>query len=70
MLAMSSVSLHIVEVHLLGSIGLGPLRIKGDSDLDEGLLRNPRLILPHGEGFLPLHELPPPTPGANQQHIK
>jgi hypothetical protein len=43
-LAVSSVRLHHVEVHLPGSIDLGPLRVKGGANLDEGMFRNAHLI--------------------------
>jgi hypothetical protein len=57
-LATSGVSLHLVEVHRPGSIGLGPLRVKGSADLEDGLFQNPRHILPCSKGFLPSCELP------------
>jgi hypothetical protein len=60
LLAASSVSLNLVEVVLPGSIGLGPLLIKGSAGLDKGLFGDPRLILPHEECFLPMREFPLP----------
>jgi hypothetical protein len=52
-----SVGLYPVAVLLLSSLSLGPLRIKGGTDLGEGFLRDLRLLFPHGEGFLPPHNL-------------
>jgi hypothetical protein len=51
------VGLYLVEALLSSCLVLGPLRIKGGADLGEGFLRDPRLLFPCGEGFLPLRKL-------------
>jgi hypothetical protein len=56
--AVSCVRLNLVEVLLPGSIGLGPLLIKGSAGLEIGLFRDPRLIPPCNECFFPPCEFP------------
>jgi hypothetical protein len=58
MLTVSGVSLYLVKVLLPSSLGLGPLRVKGGAELDEGLLGDPLLLLTHSEGFLLSCEFP------------
>jgi hypothetical protein len=56
--AASGVLGHLVKLLLPGSLVLGPLIIKRSADLGKGLLRDPHLLLPRGEGLFPLGELP------------
>jgi hypothetical protein len=55
---MSGVLWHLVKVLLPSSLGLGLLLVKKSADLGKGLLRDPRLLLPRGEGLFHLIELP------------
>jgi hypothetical protein len=57
LVTMVGVGLYLVKVLLLSSLGLGPLHVKGDADLGEGFLGDPRFLFPHGKGFLPLLKL-------------
>jgi hypothetical protein len=45
--------MYLVKVLLPGSLSLGPLRIKGGTDLGKGFLRDPCFLFPHDKGFLP-----------------
>jgi hypothetical protein len=56
--AASGVLDYLVKLLLPGSLVLGPLIIKRSADLGKGLLRDPHLLLPRGEGLFPLGELP------------
>jgi hypothetical protein len=50
-LTVVGLGLYLVAVLLPSSLGLGPLRIMGGTDLGEGFLRDPFLLLPHHKGF-------------------
>jgi hypothetical protein len=54
----SSVLRYLVKVLLSDSLDLGPLLVKRSTNLGKGLLRYPRLLLPHGKGLFPLGERP------------
>jgi hypothetical protein len=56
-LGVSGVLLHFVKVPLLSSLSFNPFSIKVGADLDQGLLRDPGLLLPCGEGLLPSCQL-------------
>jgi hypothetical protein len=51
------VRMHLIEVLLTSSLGLRPFSVKVSTDLDQGLLGDPDLLLPCGEGLLPHEEL-------------
>jgi hypothetical protein len=57
---MGRVHTHLVEVLLMSSLSLRPFSVKVDTVLDKGFLRDRSLLLPHGEGFHPPGQLPPP----------
>jgi hypothetical protein len=57
MLGACGVHLHLAEVLFSISLGLCLLGVKVSADLDQGFLGNFDLLLPCGEGLLPLHQL-------------
>jgi hypothetical protein len=59
-LTASSESLYLVRVLLPSNLDLGLVCIKGGADLDDGFLRDPCLLHPRSEGFLPPREFPLP----------
>jgi hypothetical protein len=60
LIAVSCVSLNLVEVLLSGNIDLGPLLINGSAGLEIGLFRDPRLVPPCSECFFLSREFPLP----------
>jgi hypothetical protein len=67
-LAAVGVSLYLVEVLLPSSLVLGPLLVKSGTGLGEGFVGNSCLLLPRGEGFLPLCELTLPRKELLNHH--
>jgi hypothetical protein len=57
MLGMGGMRLHLLEVLFLSSLGLCSFSVKVGSNLNQGPLRNLRLLLPRGEGLLPTRQL-------------
>jgi hypothetical protein len=57
LLSVGGVSLYLFKVLLPSSLDLGPLCVKGGTNLSKGFLGNPRLHFPSGMGILPSHEL-------------
>jgi hypothetical protein len=53
---MGSVSLHLVKVLFLSSLGLGPFGIEVGINLGEGFHQNAHLLLPRGKYLIPLLE--------------
>jgi hypothetical protein len=51
------VHVHLVEVLLTRSLGLGLFSIEVDGDLDQGFLGDLSLLLPHSEGLFPPTQL-------------
>jgi hypothetical protein len=56
-LGAGGVHLHLVEVLFLSSPSLCPFGVEVDADLNQGFLRNLRILLPCGEGLFPLCQL-------------
>jgi hypothetical protein len=53
------VLLHLVKVLFSSSLGLSSFGVKVNTNLGQGFLRNPCLLLPHGKRLLSVCDPPP-----------
>jgi hypothetical protein len=70
LIAVSCVSLNLVEVLMSGNIGLSPLLINGSAGLEIGLFRDLCLIPPCSECFFLSREFPLPREELLNHHVQ